>query len=181
MCIPNRSKEQNLSHERLTELLHYNPETGVFTWKVKKQKIRLGGEAGCVHKKGYVDVTIDGIKFKAHRLAWLYVHREWPNLVDHINRNRSDNRISNLRSVTQSENLKNTKIYTNNSSGHIGISLHKGSSRWQVLIRHEGVQKHLGYFDDIDDAIKARKAAELEYGYHKNHGIDPVVNFALAS
>ncbi len=183
MCIPNRVKESKLPHEYLTSILDYNPETGVFTWKVNRgRKVRVGDIAGTVvSPSGNVAIGIDGITHQAHRLAWYYMYGEWPNVIDHINRNRVDNRILNLRSVTHSENLKNKKIHSNNTSGHCGIYLHKRTGKWVAHIQHKGIYKYLGLYNTIDDAIKVRKNAELEYDFHSTHGnIKPIVSLAVA-
>lgn len=98
----------DLTHSRLCELLHYDPHTGVFRWAVDRARVRAGDVAGCYDCNGYRTIRIDGYDYFAHRLAWFFVHASWPvAVIDHLNRRRYDNRLSNLRDVTQSENLRN--------------------------------------------------------------------------
>ena len=101
-------------------------------------------------------------------------HGAWPKKgIDHINGITDDNRISNLRDVSQSDNMRNMTTPCRNTSGRIGVYWFARDCKWQAQIRADGKTKHLGYFDDINDAIAARKAAEIEYGYHENHGRAP--------
>ncbi len=101
------------------------------------------------------------------------VHDEWPrDQIDHINGVRTDNRIGNLRSVTSRENSRNLKLPTNNTSGRIGVMWSGRDSKWLAVIQVDGGKKHLGYFDNFEDASNARKAAELKYDFHENHGRD---------
>ena len=100
-------------------------------------------------------------KHLAHRLAWLYVHGEWPaEEIDHLNRVRSDNRISNLRLATQAENKQNTSLRRDSTSGHKGVSWHKRDKKWVAEIKLHGKKHYLGYFNNINDAIAARKSEE---------------------
>ena len=156
---------QSLTQKHLKEILHYDPETGIFT-RIKTRDI-----AGCLDTEGYRRIMVDGIRHKAHSLVWLYEYAAWPkDQIDHINHIRDDNRRCNLREVTRSENMRNRTKYKNNTSGVTGVSLHKPNSKWLSNIRINGKLKHLGYFNDINDAIYARKAAEIKYGFHANHG-----------
>jgi len=160
-----------LTQERLKELLYYNPQFGIFVWKNKgswnKKGVRAERPAGC----GYLRIGIDGVRYPAHRLAWLYVRGEFPkDVIDHINRKPSDNRIVNLRSVSQQENTKNGSLSKNNTSGHNGVYWHRPRNKWCAYIKVDYKKKHLGLYADIDDAIMARKEAEKEYGFHENHG-----------
>lgn len=104
-------------------------------------------------------------------MAWLYIYGEFPDgEIDHINGNKADNRICNLRCVDHFTNMKNYPLPRNNKSGIIGVSWYKALSKWEAKIQHDGKSIHLGYFDDLDDAAKARKAAEEKYSFHANHG-----------
>jgi hypothetical protein len=102
--------KKNLTAERLRELVDYDPETGKFTWTRNRAYKALGGTAaGYLNTNGYARITIDSVSHAAHRLAWLHVYGEWPKAsIDHINRNRQDNRIANLREATQSEQNANS-------------------------------------------------------------------------
>ena len=154
----------------LREILSYDPETGIFRWKVAKStKIRVGDKAGFKHGTGYIRIKVDSSPMLAHRLAWLHFYGCYPaNQIDHINGKREDNRILNLRDVTGRENTRNSRKRTRNTSGFTGVSFHKLSKRWQSRISN----KYLGIFYDIQDAIRARKEAETKFGYHPNHGRD---------
>ena len=154
-----------ISQARLKELLHYNPDTGIFTWTSKPSitsPISIGSEAG-TNTNGYVCIYVIGRIYKAHRLAWLYIHGEWPeDQIDHINRVKDDNRLINLREAGCIENSRNRTISKNNTSGHVGVYAHGASGKWAASI-HNGRGKllHLGLFADIGDAISARARAEL--------------------
>ncbi len=151
--------------EYLRSVLHYDQETGIFTWKVRTSaSVKAGDVAGCPGVNGYLRIRVQSRQYKAHRLAWLYVYGVWPkDQIDHINRNRSDNRISNLREATNKQNQQNTGKQSNNTSGHPGVSWYKQSSKWVARIRHNQKLIHLGYFENLEDAIAARKAAEKFY------------------
>lgn len=155
----------NLTAERLRELTEYFPETGLFRWSVSSaRRIKVGDVAGCLNGSGYRVIKVDGKNCPAHRLAWLYVHGQWPKAdIDHIDRNRSNNRISNLREATRTENNQNTSKRRDNTSGHVGVTWDKVRQRWRVQIRHLGRNIYLGLFIDIKDAVAARKAGELKY------------------
>lgn len=98
-----------ITAERLRALLEYDPDTGIFRWRPGRRRVPDGMVAGAYRLKGYIDIRIDQRGYGAHRLAWMYVHGVWPVVIDHVNGNRSDNRICNLRSVTHGENLQNRK------------------------------------------------------------------------
>ena len=97
-----------LTHARLCELLDYDPLTGVFRWRVSRGRVLCGDIAGCFDGNGYRAVRLDGVDYRAHRLAWFFVHAVWPVAdIDHINRRRFDNRLTNLRDVSRAVNLAN--------------------------------------------------------------------------
>lgn len=154
-----------LTAEHLRSILHYSPETGIFTWKVRTSRsVRVGDVAGCPDGLGYLQISVQSRLYRAHRLAWLHVYGEWPKLdIDHINRNRSDNRIANLRDVSHKQNMQNAGKYSHNTSGHPGVHWYKQRSKWQAHIRHNQKLIHLGYFSILEEAIAARKAAEKLY------------------
>jgi hypothetical protein len=145
-----------LTQERLKELLNYDPATGIFTWRVAaRNSIRIGQQAGTPHPRGYMIIGIDDSRFKAHRLAWLYVHGEMPPAeLDHINRIPNDNRIANLRLADRYTNTQNTGMQKNNTSGYRGVSWHKGQRKWRARISIRGKMNELGYFHSKDDAAK---------------------------
>ena len=153
-----------VSAERLRELLHYDPETGVFT----RLKASGGGEpagsiAGWLDKStGYVRCNLDGICYRVHRLAWLYMTGEWPaDQIDHINGERADNRFANLREATNAQNVQNRRKQRNNTSGYPGVSWFQ--TKWQAHIRINGKLKHLGCFDNPKTAHDAYLKAKREH------------------
>jgi hypothetical protein len=150
--------------EKLMADWHYDPETGTFT------RTRSVGRHGC-HKAGtiararnshgYTVIRVDGVLHGAHRLAWLYHHGEWPNVIDHINGDRSDNRIANLRNVTQTENMQNIRSAPANSkSGLLGAHRFGRSKKWTARIRINGVGTRIGSFDTAEEAHAAYMAAK---------------------
>lgn len=148
----------NLTHARLTSLVTYNPATGEFTRLSGK---RAGHKTGSRIRSGYVHIYLDGKTYKAHRLAWFYVNGRWPDGdIDHINHNRSDNRIENLRVAVGVENHHNRRRITNSLTGFIGVAWHARDRRWQSTIEASGRATHLGYFKCLGQAIRARIDAE---------------------
>ena len=120
---------------------------------------------------GYLIGALFNRKYRAHRIAWLHYYGEWPvEHVDHINHDRTDNRIDNLRSATRTDNNRNMSRSKANTSGVTGVNWHKAAKNWQARIYVEGECVVLGYFNDIVEAASARKHAEIKYGYHANHG-----------
>ena len=155
-----------LSQLKLKEHLKYDQETGKFIWiKPTTHMVSEGDEAGTICKEGYCKIQIFGKIYKRSRLAWLYVYGEFPvKHIDHINRDRLDDRISNLRDVSNLENNRNKK-YKPSSSGVTGVLWYKRNSKWVAKIRVEGKLLHLGYFYNLEDAIKVRKEAEIKYNF----------------
>jgi len=153
-----------LTHDRAVELLKYEPSTGSLTW------ISSGKEAGTMAGNGYKIVTVDTNKYMLHRVIWLIQHGEFPENIDHINGDRIDNRLVNLRSVSTQENLKNRKIGSANTSGIMGVQWDKARNAWNVYIGLNKKNTYIGRFNNIFDAAAARKAAEIEHGFHPNHG-----------
>lgn len=156
----------SLSQARLQELLHYDPETGVFTWRVDRVRVRAGERAGKVTRDGYIEIGVDGKRYGAHRLAFLYMSGAIPSsYVDHINLTKSDNRWCNLRPASSSQNQMNTSGRPNNTSGFKGVSWHPREERWRADIRVDGKKKCLGYFDTPEDGYDAYcAAAKSHYG-----------------
>jgi hypothetical protein len=153
-----------LTQERLKNLLHYNPDTGVFTRINKFRNLPANSVVGCVGAGGYMQCSIDSRMYKMHRLAWLYVHGRWPiDQIDHINHDVTDNRICNLREVSCAENHQNRARRTKSSSGYLGVGWHKRDKCWQAHIEIDGKRLHLGYYANLDEAIAVRKFAELTY------------------
>lgn len=181
------NKGEVVTPELLRELLDYDPETGKLTWLPRTKdnhpndqvRRRLntqfaGREAfTTTSSKGYKRGILLNRDFLAHRVIWALHTGAWPeDQIDHVNGNRSDNRIENLRVVSNQENQKNQRLYSNNTSGYMGVLWNKGCKRWSSRIQVDGGNLHLGLFDDIEDAIAARKEAEIKHGFHENHGRD---------
>jgi hypothetical protein len=153
--------------KRIKSLLAYTPDTGVFTWRQSRGTKKEGSVAGWQHSTGYWYIRLDGCDYKLHRLAWLYVYGKDPEgLLDHIDRNKSNNRITNLRTATHAQNQQNKKVYKNNRSGHKGIGWYAPTNKWRVRIQHEGTNRLLGYFIYLKDAVAARAAAEKKTHSH---------------
>lgn len=161
-----------ITQERLKELLLYNKHTGKFTWASKpNRRISIGSEAGNVSGYRYRVIRIDGKTNLAHRLAWLYETGSFPDHdIDHINHDRSDNRICNLRAATRAENCRNRGYSPRNTSGHIGVAYDKARDKWTSRLFFNGKQVHFGRHETKSNAVCARKNAEKEYGFHENHG-----------
>jgi len=168
---------QHLTQERICSLLQYDPITGILIWKtrigVKKTwNTRYAGKtAGYVTEHGYIEVGIDGKRYYAHRLIWLLVHGFMPEMMDHINHVRCDNRLCNLREATPTDNQRNKSLGMNNTSGACGVSFSARDNLWYAKIKVAGNDKYLGCYKAKHDAVAARKHAEVYYGFHTNHGI----------
>jgi hypothetical protein len=137
-----------VSPERLKELLHYDPETGVFTRRIPRGAAKKGRVAGS-ERYGRPRAMIDGRQYLLHRLAWLYVHGSLPiDQIDHINGDTTDNRIANLREATPSQNTQNQRAaHSDNMSGFLGVSWEKDRGKWLARIFIDGEQKYLGRFN----------------------------------
>lgn len=153
-----------ITHSRLLERLLYDPATGVFIWKEGTyRKSRAGTIAGSIAKSGHRVIFLEGRYYKAHRLAWFYVHGAWPSkFIDHINRDPDDNRISNLRDVSIGENNQNR---VNPGKGKVlkaplGVCWKPKINKWQARISLNGECKYLGVYESMDDAHQAYLAAK---------------------
>lgn len=152
----------DLTAQRLRELLNYDPETGALTNAVSRIHCPAGALAGSKRKNGYIEVSLLGGRYYAHRLAWLHVHGEWPqNSVDHINGVRDDNRIANLRDVQHRVNLQNRRSAPSNSmSGVLGAKWIPRKRLWSSRIKVGGATKSLGYYKTADEAHQAFLSAK---------------------
>ena len=179
--------------EEVRQLLDYDPKTGTFTWRARSVEVfqraetpnpslvcalwngrRAGQKALTAQQKhGYLFGSLFGTKIYAHRAAWAHYHGEWPEKVDHINGDPSDNRISNLRSVSHDENMKNVRRHADNKSGFLGVSFCKQTRRWRASITANGKSINLGRFTTKEEAVSARREADRAYGFHFNHGRHP--------
>jgi hypothetical protein len=154
-----------------TSKLNYNPETGLFTWAKKGRAIVKGGIAGSKTVEGYWQIKLGYSVYRAHRLAWYIVNSAWPeNEIDHINGDRSDNRIDNLRVVDRAGNSQNRRkaMKNNFSSGLLGVSWHKQHKKWKAAIMVNKKNRFLGYFDDANKAHAVY--LEAKSAFHINGG-----------
>lgn len=167
-----------INQKTLKKYLVYEEKTGQFKWRVRmSDKVKVGDIAGCVDsREGYRLIRILGTLYRASRLAWLYKYGVVPKLdIDHINHNRSDDRIENLREVSRSVNMRNGTRRSDNKSGTTGVSWSKSKDKWRAVIMVDKKYKHIGYFLTKSEAISARKKLEPLNQYHKNHGQDSFI------
>lgn len=190
MANPDNSVPFILSQETLNALLKYEPETGKLFWKKRGVEWFKDGARSAKHtcgrwnsryagKEAFTAYTRNGYKQGrvldepqyAHRVICIMIYGPFNGEVDHISGARDDNRLSNLRVVPAGENMRNKAIsVTHNKSGILGVGWHSKYGKWRATIKVKGKHKHLGYFDNIEDAAAARKAADEQHGYHPNHG-----------
>lgn len=161
------------AHKKILELLFYDEESGSFQWKsMTKNGIKAGTIAGTKTPQGYIRIKYKDRIYPAHRLAWLFRYGELPNSeIDHINGVRSDNRISNLRLVTHSQNMFNRTRNINTVSGRKGVTWSKKNQKWLVQCQCNGKRYYLGYFSELCDAVAAAtRFREKHHGEYANHG-----------
>jgi hypothetical protein len=152
----------SFSGAELREMLDYDWRTGVFTWRIAVGRVRPGDRAGRINRSGYLQIGVGGQRYSAHRLVWLYVYGMWPiGDIDHINGDRSDNRLKNLRPATDAQNRANAKKQCGSSSGLKGVCFHKKLSKWQATITVDGKTKYLGIFATEQEAHEAYKKAAI--------------------
>lgn len=168
----------SITQERLREVLDYNPETGVFTWKVRvlRDEFRrtdkvwntrwAGKVAGFTRPDGYIGLMVDGRKCQAHRAAWLYLHGSWPPAdLDHIDGDKSNNAAWNLRHASRSKNMANIGAHADNSVGAKGVYRDRRTGKFVARISPNGRSIHLGVFDNLSDAKMAyARAAAKHFG-----------------
>jgi hypothetical protein len=148
---------------RLFELLEYNPATGEFFWKVSKATAKVGDMAGSVYQNGYRYIQIDGLDYRAARLAWFFVTGEDVEVfIDHRNGHRDDNRFKNLRPATNSQNQANRGKPANNTSGFKGVRFEADRMKWRAQIMVNGKSKNLGRYNTCEEAKLAYEKAALE-------------------
>jgi len=153
---------------KLQTLLRYDPLTGHFYWcSTRRGRAFKGAIAGTVTEQGYIKITCLRRKFLGHRLAWLFVYGRWPNSqIDHINRDKTDNRIANLREVTNAQNHHNMPVRRDNKAGATGICRNLRGKNWRAYIYCDGKQTFLGNYATKEEAIAARRAAALALHSH---------------
>ena len=168
-----------ITQKYLKAIFQYDPDTGVFTWRQRpldhfKNSHRhniwntkhAGAIAGSLTPVGYWRITINNKSYKAHRLAWLYTYGKWPKgQIDHMDGNKLNNRIDNLRRASNAENNRNVGLKKSNNSGYKGVSWSKREEKWQVFIGVNGKNKNLGYYTDPQEASEAYiQAARIYHG-----------------
>ncbi len=150
------AKDSSLTPDRLRKLLDYDTATGRFVWRVTRQCRRVGDCAGCVENNGYMRIRVDGQRHMAHRLAFMHVYGRCPSgQIDHIDGDRTNNRIDNLREASPSENIANTGRLRTNTSGLKGAFFKRETARWFAKIVKNGRSRHLGYFATAEEAHAA--------------------------
>lgn len=160
-----------LTQECLKRLLTYDPLSGIFTWADSRNNaVKVGQKAGVLDKdSGYIRLCVDGRSYRAHRLAWLYFYGAFPkDQIDHIDCNKVNNAISNLREAKCQQNHQNRKIpkSTNTTSSYLGVRWFAPRKKWAARITTSGKEKHLGYFEtEIDAANAYRSAKRIQHEY----------------
>lgn len=174
------SDEQIAEIDYIKSRLNYDKDTGIFTWSSidsVNSRVKIGSIAGTVKIDrcgiSYLRIYVGKKRYYAQRLAWMFVHGELLGKgmeIDHIDGNGLNNSIANLRCVDRVNNSRNRRINSRNKSGILGVYFCNTEGRWVASIGINRSHKHLGYFDTLDDAAKVRKDAEIQHGYHPNHG-----------
>jgi hypothetical protein len=176
-----KAKTENLPNPSyLRERLRYEPETGKLYWRSNSAmpdswNTRWGGREAftTVAVNDYRQGDVGNVKFYAHRVIWAMVCDEWPqDQIDHIDHDRGNNRFENLRVVEHADNGRNMKLNRKNTTGMHGVYWRNDCCRWYARITHGGVTRHLGHFLTFEAAAAARKKAEVQFGFHTNHGSD---------
>ena len=158
----NSSKYDLIDSDMVRELFEYDSNTGIL--------LRDGKEAGYVDNRGYRRVKIYGKPYRSHVIAWLYFYGSLPNnQIDHINGDKINNSISNLRDVSQSENNRNAKLRCDNKTGQVGVYL-RDNGKYGAVINYKKEREYLGSFELIEDAVAARVDAQRRLEFHENHG-----------
>lgn len=151
-----------LTHDKLKEMLHYDPASGVFTWLVSRGSVKPGSSPKARDTYGYPVIRIFKRLYRAHRIAWFYMTGEMPKFnIDHRNGNTTDNSWVNLRDCTQSQNIQNGSIRSDNTSGVRGVTVDNTRGKFVAALRLNGKKYCIGRFDSLSDATEARVAAEL--------------------
>ncbi len=165
------ANRDDLTAEYVRQIFDYNPEIGELRWKLRTDlrpcdSARLVGRLAGSVKSDCVNIKINGKMYKAHRVIFLWMKGEWPKYqCDHVDVETSNNRWSNLREATQSQNQANKRLYKNNSSGLKGVHWRSDVGKYQAQINKSGKRTHLGYFDDPNDGHAAFcRASQEEYG-----------------
>ena len=158
------------TQEILRKHFLYIPSTGEFVYRLPTKGKSIGEPFGRMGNHGYLNGNIGSKSYLVHRLIWLYLYGYMPEQVDHIDHNRTNNRLDNLREVKGTDNQKNCSVSKNSSTKINGVSLHRQTGKYRAHIMVNRKQIHLGLFDTLEEATKAREQADIKYGFHSNHG-----------
>lgn len=167
-----------LTFERANELFRYDPISGKLFWKkTAANRVKVGDEAGSFSKStGYIQIRVDNKLYPLHRIVILLATGVYDKTVqvDHIDHNRGNNRLSNLRVVSHAENMRNQSLRNTNKTGITGVCVsytRKGTKRYEAYIRYKFKKIHLGYYNTLEEAAAARAEADKRYNFHPNHGL----------
>lgn len=171
-CPECKTFPTNLTQAVLKKFFVYNPITGEFTRRLFSGTCgKIGDVVGTLNNQGYLVLGLNNKTYLLHRLVWLYMYGFLPKEeIDHIDHNRTNNALSNLRLVNSLGNKQNASLSKNNKTGHNGVALHKPTGKYRAYIMINKKQIHLGLFETLQEAIDARKQADISYNFHKNHG-----------
>ena len=162
---------RDLTVDLLNELFEYDKETGKLYWKVVRQRGNVGDEVGCDNGRGYLVTRINDKVYRVHRVIFLMHKGYLPKTLDHVNGDRADNRIENLRAVTSSQNQYNRKLNKNNTSGYKGVYYHKKTAKFRARISHLNKNIYLGSYNTPEEAdVAVRAAREKLHGSFAHHG-----------
>jgi|688.fasta_scaffold917170_2 hypothetical protein len=162
-----------ITQEYLNSILNYDEFTGELTWKVRKgTRALIGSVAGTLDNTGYIHITIDKKVYQYHRIIWMYVYGKFPSeFLDHINNDKTDNRLQNLREATRAQNALNRGKQSNNATGYIGVYWHTQSKKYRAKCTYNGVRHHLGSFNTAEEASEVyntfTKSLYKEFHYEK--------------
>lgn len=156
--------KQEVSIARLKDVLIYAPDAGIFHWVISRRCVKAGEAAGTKNMFGYIAIKIDGRLYQAHRLAWLWITGLLPSMeIDHINRKRDDNRASNLREASSSQNKANTSLRVDNTSGTKGVSYCRQREKYVAQISSSGLKRNLGRYATFAEAKQAYMTASMKF------------------
>jgi hypothetical protein len=148
-----------IDQELLDKFFHY--DDGKLYWKISpQQRVKVGDEVGCLSSEGYIKIRFLNKPYGIHRIIFFMFNGTWPEMIDHIDGNKSNNRIENLRSATNQQNQWNTGLIKDNKSGHKGVCFNKQINKWYVSATLNKKQIGLGYYSDLSEAISVRKKFE---------------------
>lgn len=165
-------KSIELTHSNVRNLFDYNKNTGILTNKVNRGGTsKAGDKVGFKSKGGYLSAHLCGRYYQVHRIIWFWMTGEWPEIIDHKDGNKQNNKWNNLRNVDYFKNCQNQRLASDNTSGITGVSFIKKHKKWRASIMYRNKRYALGEFINFDDAVKARKQAEKDFGFYQNHGL----------